>query len=111
MSCTGNKACCAGECARHCKGNCGSMYEAGFDSIVELEIHYSWKEEEAYVLESIYCITNIQTKSSRVTGLEGKKFNSLDEMGQQIIDCLSKSGDPSWESLLSADIIYVSDEL
>lgn len=114
MGCTEREGCSSTGCGGCCKSGGTNGFEAGISSIVELEIHYSQiegKEEAAYVLESLICLTNIQTKGTQVTGLEGRKFDGLDKMRQLVIDSLLGTDGFTCGSLGNIDISYIKDDI
>ncbi|HYE08990.1 MAG TPA: hypothetical protein VEF53_02295 [Patescibacteria group bacterium] len=114
MSCGSGKSCCKGGCAGNCNNSDVSVSEIGLNSIVELEIHYRVSEEaktEAYIFESVCCLTNIQVNESRLTGLEGNSYDSLDLMKSQVIDRLVDLDNATSESYKDVDVIYISDDV
>ncbi len=114
MSCGGSKSCCNGGCAGHCNDDDISINEIGLNTIVELEIHYSVSEEaktEAYIFVSVCSLTNIQINESRLTGLEGNSYDSLDSMKSQVIDRLVHIDNVSSELYKDVDVIYIRDDV
>ena len=114
MGCEANRDCCMGECAGHCKDDAVSINEVSLNTIVELEIHYSVSTEAEIltcVFEGLYCLTNIQTKELRLTGLEGNRYEDLELMKLQVVDFLMQKDKASCESLKNADIVYVRDDV
>ncbi|MHB1393208.1 MAG: hypothetical protein ACYCYE_09055 [Clostridia bacterium] len=106
MCCERSKSCCTGECAGHC--------ESSLNTIVELEIHYSESKEAemaAYIFESLYCLTNIQRKELKLTGLEENRYESLDIMKLQVIDYLTQTDSSSCELYKNVDVVYIRDDI
>ncbi|KUO77004.1 MAG: hypothetical protein APF77_05725 [Clostridia bacterium BRH_c25] len=114
MCCGRNKSCCMGECAEHCNNSDVSVNEISLDAIVELEIHYSESKDEkmaAYIFKSLYCLTNIQRKELRITGLEGNRYDSLNKMKLQVIACLTQIDNSSCELYKNVDVSYIRDDV
>lgn len=111
MSCERSKSCNAGECAGQCHNSDVNVNEISLNSIVEIEIHYIESKETAYIFESLYCITNIQRRELRLTGLEGNSFDSLDIMKLQVIDTLTQIDNSFFELFKNADVVYIRDDV
>ncbi len=114
MNCESRKSCCTGECAGHCKDSDVNVNETSLNTIVELEIHYSESKEEkmaAYIFEGLYCLTNIQRKELRLTGLEGNRYDSLDIMKLQVIDSLTQIDNSSCGLYRNVDVLYIRDDV
>jgi hypothetical protein len=111
MGCGSGKGCCRGGCGGCCSSSAVDIGEPAINSIAELEIYYSETDEgavEAYTFESLYCISNIQTRELVVTGLEGSRYAELDTIRQQVIDCLTKTAISSGEEYRLAEVSYIS---
>lgn len=100
-----NRSCCAGECAGHCRNSDVDESNMDLNAIVELEIHYSESKETDYIFEGLYSITNTQIKESKLTGLEGNKYDSLEIMKAEIFSC------SSCELYKAADVSYIREDV
>ncbi len=111
--CSTNKGCCMGECAGRCDRDT-IIDELSLNTIVELEVHYTESEENGkviYVLENLYCLTNIQARELLLTGLEGSKYDDMEKMRQHILDVLEQKGAHASGALKAADIVYIREDV
>lgn len=105
--CESGRGC--GGCGRPCdRGGCPAR-EEGINAVAEVEIYYcESKDREKYVLEKLNCLTNLQINKSEATGLEGKQFDTLEEMQEQAVDYLKRARhlDGGWAAQVPVFFIY-----
>lgn len=110
MSCCEKKN--SGCCGKMCPGCCYNGNE-GFNAVVEWEIYYNQEDEAenpGYIFKEMYYITNAQVKQLKHTGLEGKSFDSPEEMKRQIMERLEQKDGFDRGCAGDIDIIYVNSD-